>query len=170
MRTLFLLTLFALSFAPSAHAFDYCRCKYEWTPAESWERSGRVFAGKVVEVKDYGTKKLRVYFDVSKSWRGPAEQSIRLFTDRADTYGMLKYGISCGYPFERGKEYLVYAFYEKHSPLTADKCTRTRPLSEAGEDLIALGEPDVTFTPEGPRYRNPPTPAGVSYEPLSPAE
>ncbi len=46
----------------------------------------------------------------------------------------------CGYDFQAGETYLVYANYDEGSTnsLSTDSCTRTRRLSEAGEDLAYL--------------------------------
>jgi hypothetical protein len=46
----------------------------------------------------------------------------------------------CGYDFQAGETYLVYGNYDEGSAnsLSTDVCTRTRRLSEAGEDLAYL--------------------------------
>ena len=46
---------------------------------------------------------------------------------------------SCGYPFEMGQSYLVYAF-GLESSLETHLCTRNQPLAAAAEDLSGLGE------------------------------
>jgi hypothetical protein len=46
-------------------------------------------------------------------------------------------GVSCGYPFEEGQKYLVYAD-EGQRGLKVGGCSATRPLSEAGADLAVL--------------------------------
>jgi hypothetical protein len=69
---------------------------------------------------------------VSEAWKGPRQQAVRLTRDVAD-------GISCGYPFQEGQEYLVYA-YRGQQGLVSDGCTETKRLSEANADLTALGD------------------------------
>jgi hypothetical protein len=49
---------------------------------------------------------------------------------------------ACGYSFEVGRTYLVYAF--KEGGLSTNICTRTRVIEEASEDLAALGAPEKT--------------------------
>lgn len=44
-------------------------------------------------------------------------------------------GGDCGYHFETGQQYLVYAWTREDGTLSTSICSRTRPLSEAGEDL-----------------------------------
>jgi hypothetical protein len=50
---------------------------------------------------------------------------------------------ACGYNFEKGKSYLVYAHSQKRGEekvLGTNICTRTALLSDAKEDLKELGE------------------------------
>jgi hypothetical protein len=48
-------------------------------------------------------------------------------------------GTACGYHFEEGREYLVYAYTGKQG-LEVDSCGATELLSGAGADLAALGD------------------------------
>ena len=59
-----------------------------------------------------------------------AEDSLEVWTPFGD----------CGYDFQAGETYLVYANNDEGSTnsLSTDVCTRTRRLSEAGEDLAYL--------------------------------
>jgi hypothetical protein len=45
-------------------------------------------------------------------------------------------GTSCGYHFEEGQEYLVYA----GKGMSVNLCSETKPLSKAEADLALLGE------------------------------
>ena len=45
-------------------------------------------------------------------------------------------GISCGYHFEEGQEYLVYA----GKGMSVNLCSETKPLSKADADLAVLGD------------------------------
>jgi len=47
-------------------------------------------------------------------------------------------GGDCGYPFEIGQSYLVYAHRTPEGHLTTSICSRTRPAREATEDLAYL--------------------------------
>jgi hypothetical protein len=44
-------------------------------------------------------------------------------------------GGDCGYPFERGIEYVVYASKDSEGRLQTSICSRTKPLAQAAEDL-----------------------------------
>jgi hypothetical protein len=101
--------------------------------------SGAVFSGEVVDVEDgppisYSGIDLPssdVTLQVSEVWKGPQRETLEVITERAD-------GVSCGYPFEEGQEYLVYAS-GKGEPFETDICSGTTPLSKAEEDLALLG-------------------------------
>ena len=47
----------------------------------------------------------------------------------------------CGFGFEVGKSYLIYADMQK-GKLSTNLCSRTSTIEEAGEDVAALGEPE----------------------------
>jgi hypothetical protein len=61
----------------------------------------------------------------------------------------------CGFDFQAGETYVVYGNYDEGSSnsLSTDICTRTRRLSEAGEDLAFLffykDQPDASSRLEG---------------------
>jgi hypothetical protein len=44
-------------------------------------------------------------------------------------------GGDCGYPFQIGSEYVVYAYKNSDGRLETGICSRTRPLAEAGDDV-----------------------------------
>ena len=131
-KTPFLILIFIISLS----YVNACSCIPPGPPEESLEGATAVFAGKVVDidkpfVKTSFMDMMKVEFEVSKVWKGPAYTTI--FVQTATP------GASCGYPFEKGKEYLVYA-YGTENTLSANLCSRTRLLSRAQEDLIALGQ------------------------------
>jgi MYXO-CTERM domain-containing protein len=66
-------------------------------------------------------------FDVLARWKGPPAPVV--FTQQ---------GTACGYPFEEGRVYLVYASLGTDGVLWASSCGRTRPIEQAQSDLSAL--------------------------------
>jgi hypothetical protein len=66
---------------------------------------------------------------VSEVWKGTKQETLEVSTPVS--------GMSCGYPFEEGQEYLVYAYGKQD--LKVDLCSETKPLSKAGADLAVLG-------------------------------
>ena len=108
--------------------------------------SAAVFSGEAVAVEERGltsTATTTVTIRVSEVWKGPMRGTLEVTTPTDET--------ACGYPFEEGREYLVYAgqgFKEETGRVgrrpsdlkRVDICSETKPLSEAGADLEALGE------------------------------
>ena len=98
-----------------------------------------MFSGEVLDVVEgpprrmFGTSvsSFRVTLRVSEVWKGPWRETLEVSTPSG--------GVSCGYPFKEGQEYLVYA-YGKEEPFKVDLCTETKPLSKAGMNLQLLGD------------------------------
>jgi hypothetical protein len=67
----------------------------------------------------------RVRFVVEESFRGNVKEEIELEYFAGD---------SCAYNFEKDTKYLIYAS-ERDDKLSVHKCSRTRPLSMADDDL-----------------------------------
>jgi hypothetical protein len=86
--------------------------------------------GEMVTMMGGNTATATATLRVSEVWKGPERQTMQIGTAPND-------GVSCGFPFEEGKEYLVYAS-GKQDP-EASGCSETKPLSEAGADLAVLG-------------------------------
>ncbi|HYE17437.1 MAG TPA: hypothetical protein VEA69_03275 [Tepidisphaeraceae bacterium] len=117
-----------LSFAvPAALA---SKCAPPPPPAEAMGKCDAVFLGKVTAV-ERGDRSIRVTIAVEKSWKGDAKAELVVST------GMD--GGDCGYGFQQGKSYVVYA-YARDKGLSTGTCSRTCHVDEAGEDLKALGE------------------------------
>ena len=76
-----------------------------------------------------------VSFRVSEVWKGPERETLDVSTPSE--------GPACGYSFNKGTEYLVYAYGKKES-FKSDICTETKPLTEASVDLEALGNAEQT--------------------------
>src|SRR2546423_7511971 len=92
-----------------------------------------VFVGKVVSIETVGPEERRgpgttrrVVLEVLEPLRGVATASAAVFTGQG--------GGDCGYGFEIGESYLVYA-RATNSELQVSICSRTRPLAHAGDDL-----------------------------------
>jgi hypothetical protein len=96
--------------------------------------SEAVFSGEVAAIeKEAATSRhpgtVTVALRVSEEWKGPERGTLKVSTASQES--------ACGFPFEKGREYLVYAD-GKHD-LEVDLCSGTKPLSEAGADLAVLG-------------------------------
>lgn len=111
---------------------------------EAVANSARVFNGKVTKVvmpeDDAAYAQVTVYFTVQKTWKGKARKTLLLKTGRG--------GGDCGYRFEVGKTYLVYAYSNDVFAPNSDRligkqletgiCTRTQVLDSGTKDIEVL--------------------------------
>jgi len=122
------LTLFLLASAERSFA---CSCKASLEPKkkqvqEAFTSSGAIFSGKIVEVSESPADKnsLLVKIKVAQSWKGESKREIIITTAKESSM--------CGYGFEVGKKYLVYANGLKNE-LFVDNCSRTTNMSNKGD-------------------------------------
>lgn len=115
-----------------------CSCASPFpSPQESLKKSTVVFAGKVTGMDIPNgivistADPVLVTFDVSEIWKGPDYKTLVVTTARD--------GVSCGYSFEQGEEYIVYAYGEEDK-LSTNICSRTELIANAKEDLQGLGK------------------------------
>ena len=119
-----------------------CDCGYAGAPCKAFEKTPTVFIGRVIGISAIDLKTVSgddykdrlVSFEVERSYRGLTTKTAVVLSG---------WNSDCGYRFQEGVRYLVYAY--PHSPtakLTTSICTRTRPLSEASEDLEYLEKKD----------------------------
>jgi hypothetical protein len=116
-----------------------CSCVPPGTPTEELAESAAVFSATAVDITDVsawkgplisGTDPVKVTFRVDTVWKGTVQQALTATTARSSA--------SCGYEFERGRKYLVYA-RGNESELEVSLCSRTSPIERAAEDLEELG-------------------------------
>lgn len=136
-----------------------CSCIMPGTPQEEVTRSDAVFSGKVTQQTPAagldGSEAIKVSFEVGQVWKGQIPQELLLETSGSSA--------SCGYTFENGKEYLVYA-YSNEGQLSVNLCSRTALVADAQEDLTALGQSTVpAAAPETPAAES----ASQSSRPLA---
>ncbi|MEZ7170600.1 hypothetical protein [Sporosarcina sp. OR05] len=116
-----------------------CSCVMPPPPEEALLDAEAVFSGEVIKIVDnknllngYG---FTVYFAVDESWKGVEQSEVSVTTGYHDG--------DCGFPFEVGQSYLVYASLgdmNNKSTLSTSICQRTTNLSNAAEDLNELGK------------------------------
>jgi len=149
--------LATLAAAPSrAHA---CRCAPQ-SPQEAYDSAVAVFEGFVKEVgasesqAPGGAVRRKVQMEVVSGWKGAEGEDVTVFTAGDSA--------ACGYAFEVGRSYLVYAA-AADGGLVVTSCSRTRLMADASEDLERLG---MGATPVDPKA-NPPVdpPKAVKDEP-----
>ena len=120
-----------------------CSCVQPGSPSEELEKFSAVFAGRVVSVQHSydpdGRSVSRgdrstIGFEVSAVWKGAVYEDMDITTPPT--------GGSCGFTFEEGEEYIVYAYDSPYvdGGYTTGICSRTALLEQAQEDIDALGE------------------------------
>lgn len=116
-----------------------CSCLQPLHPEEALRQADAVFAGEVLDFRKADPGEREIYSDryeaafrVTAVWKGPDADRIKVLT--ADPSQEM-----CGYRFEPGVRYLVYA-YERPGELVTGLCTRTAVLDTADYDLAELGE------------------------------
>lgn len=112
-----------------------CSCVVTPDPKVARDGSDAVFSGQVTGIVQSGQsgRMLTVTLQVDRAWKGILQCGEVTLETAAD-------GATCGFGFEQGKSYLVYAVDE--NGLTTNLCTRSRSIDQADEDLGALGEPE----------------------------
>lgn len=106
-----------------------CDCAMVGKPSQELERSKAVFIGKVIGLRDTGTY-IEATIAVEKSWKGILMKQIVISTPR--------FGTTCRFWFEEGKEYLVYASSYEDGKGWTSACSRTRRLADANKDIREL--------------------------------
>jgi hypothetical protein len=101
-----------------------------------------VTVGDIVPANlDQSTPVMLVSFNVSRRYRGARKQHVQVETGLG--------GGDCGFAFEIGKQYLVYAHTGDSGGLSTGICTATAPLEESRVDLAYLrGEAIVLQNPK----------------------
>jgi hypothetical protein len=138
-RLLLIVSILTLLFAFNTVPAWACSCAPPPPPGEARDGSAAVFAGQVTAIEAPGpvgglinsADPVKVTVQVSQVWKGSLNSTLVVTTARDSA--------SCGYSFDLGGEYLVYA-YDAEGELNTNLCSRTAPLQSAGEDLNVLGE------------------------------
>lgn len=129
---------------PEARA---CSCPRESSDRVSFEkaraRARALFRGRVEEIQGgpdaARATPYRVTFSVTETFKGPTGAR-RVVTTEA-------FGVSCGYSFEKGRDYLVYAEGGDARGWSTDTCSRTRPVERAAAELAFLRGGASPFVP-----------------------
>ena len=101
--------------------------------AEARNKSSAVFSGTVVAIdRKPGDLYVAVRFKLKEFWKGARSEEVIIFTGLG--------GGDCGYEFEVGQQYLVYAYRHKKNELGTNICQRTNELLDAAQDLKVLGK------------------------------
>lgn len=139
MRALLLLAAVLLGLVQADRA-KACSCIRE-TPEEGFARAEAVFSGRIAEVApnpDSERGGFQVTIEVFEVWKGASRPIVKVTTAASSAI--------CGYAFQKGRSYLVYASRDGKRPLRVSLCSRTQLLEKAAEDLKSLGKPSVRMS------------------------
>jgi len=123
-----------------------CKCVVPGPPSEEMEKFDAVFAGRVVSIEHSFDPnaatvgpgdRTTIGLEVSAVWKGAVHEDMYVTTPPT--------GGSCGFAFEEGREYILYAHDSPYDDggYSVSICSRTALLSEAQADLDAFGDGDA---------------------------
>ncbi|MBU0953338.1 MAG: hypothetical protein KKA90_02880 [Nanoarchaeota archaeon] len=116
-----------------------CTCVPPGTPSEELVHTDMIFAGTVIELEKMVLDgNLKATFLVHTVWKGVEDRLITIATSGSEE--------ACGFPFEQGKAYLVYA--DGVTDFSTSSCSRTALLGTAQLDLEELGQGTQFDAPE----------------------
>jgi hypothetical protein len=99
------------------------------------KNANAVFSGRVLEItKQPQNFYVSVRLLIKDSWKGNSPKEITITTGIGNG--------DCGYPFEVGESYLIYASGDENR-LSTHICQRTKNLSDSAQDLQVLGKVKV---------------------------
>ncbi len=124
----FLLILPILLFLLSVENALACSCvapdpnkTLEQQVTEAYTDSSAVFSAKVLSVVKFSKEgKLKVKVRLVKSWKGKLTKTLTVMTGLDSAM--------CGYYFEKGKTYLIYAYRDEDKKLNTNICFGQRGL------------------------------------------
>jgi hypothetical protein len=128
-RTVFAM-LVSCVVALSPRAADACSCLNSGMACTAAWRADAVFVGHVVSIESSSPGGRIVGLAVVEAFRGFQLSQVTLVTGYS--------GADCGYPFQMGESYLVYAHRSPTGELSTSICSRTRPAANASDDLAYL--------------------------------
>jgi hypothetical protein len=131
---------------PRAYA---CSCLPPGPAVRSYFNYDAVFSGRVTDVVPpeprgniaSSADPVSVHFEIYKSYKGVSGKNITVTTAPFEAI--------CGYNFEKGNEYLVYADKNNSDYLSVNLCSNTSLLSESKSD-VALFNTIFFFGPLTP--------------------
>lgn len=150
------------------HEARACTCVVPPPPAAAAEQAEAVFEARVEGVQGAtdpaGPGMVRYELSVVRIFKGELSTSAQLLTRASSA--------ACGRSLVTGRRYLLYAGRDKDGNLVDSLCSRTRLMSAADEDLVALGPgiaPNTAAIPADRENREPPRIEAPSPLPAGPA-
>lgn len=130
-KLLLAIFVFSALFTAQVQPTYACSCVMPGTPQEEMGNAEAVFSGKVLEIEESGYG-YDVTLQVLEAWKGTDEATVQVHTGMG--------GGDCGFNFEEGREYVVYAS-SSEGELEVYSCSLTGLLADS--DTESLGEGTV---------------------------
>ena len=108
-------------------ALAWCPCSEVETPAEAFEGDSQVFVATVLKI-DRSQKTVSVSLRVTEPFKGLSGAGSISIESAKD---------GCMYPFEVGRQYLVYG-QVKDGKMTTSVCRRTGPFAWSSKEIDLL--------------------------------
>jgi hypothetical protein len=131
-RAAVLVALVVASLVGGARPAAACSCMAPAPPETALAEADAVFVGEVTDVNAPAGTTHVAQLAVTEILAGDVGAEVEVHTPPDSA--------ACGYPFEVGREELVYAVLDDDGRLQTNLCDRTAPVAEADDDLAALGE------------------------------
>ncbi|MEX2621012.1 MAG: hypothetical protein WD250_12440 [Egibacteraceae bacterium] len=140
LAALAIITVLASTALMYGDAAQACTCAPPPPSEEALAQSGAVFAGEVLDLTVVNGPDSAVVarMAVTDVWKGEVHEVVEVRTP-AD-------GARCGYTFEVGRADLVYSSLGDDGRFVASMCSRTAPVSDAQDDLVALDTSTAPLT------------------------
>jgi uncharacterized protein (TIGR03382 family) len=122
-----------------AQSADACSCMQQEREA-AFDQASSVFEGQVQSVDPVDEMRVRVRMTVVQTWKGADVEEIEVTTSSNSA--------ACGYNFEVGQSYLVYADALDDGSQGVSLCSRTARVEDAAEDIHAMGQGTTPVDPE----------------------
>lgn len=126
----------AVAFFTTPRSASACSCAEPYSPSTAFEKTTAVFSGMVISLEGptshvvSSADPVTAVFLVDTVWKGPKLDELAITTALSSA--------SCGYEFQIGHWYLVYASGSEDA-LQVDLCSGTKFLVLADDDLDVLG-------------------------------
>ncbi|MCA9381129.1 hypothetical protein KC678_02600 [Candidatus Dojkabacteria bacterium] len=132
MKKIYFLATFIIISIISTSTVAACSCIQPGTPIEEANKGQIIFSGTVESITEVDDLNLQVTVKPIMSWTS----DLLSMTTPVSTANN---SAACGYNFEEGKDYLIYA-YEHEGNLSTNLCTRTQLLDKAAMDIPELDQ------------------------------
>lgn len=134
-----ILLITSLVFLANPAIVSACSCMNPGTPTEELQKADAVFSGQVIDIQENSYEfypgvfagEYQVKIQVDNYWKNANQSELDVYTNLEST--------ACGYDFELGEKYLVFAYANDEDRLSTSWCSLTQPLDGAKLILEEIG-------------------------------